>query len=299
MLDKSKGYYSSRIGFNLYKLTNNSYTVCIEIIWENDDIDTSSIDLRAISSIETIHNQKPRIYNTEKYARLICNFTKTQNIGNNYLYEDIVIKNKPGIVYIDKLSVYFIVYGVEGLHTDVYSTVYDNIFDISIFGNMDMKNLKIVNLGNAESDGDAVNLKQMNDKIIADLNVAQTTILNTIDNKIKLLQPKSYYNEVFSHFYDLTDASKFIMSDTYGAVVSGLNGNLVFNPTKLLADFDPKKGFMSGFQINLNENVTESDDWTIYMTFKYDYKLGDNKRIKIEFIDGSSFDFPWVKVEHK
>ena len=33
------------------------------------------------------------------------------------------------------------------------------------------------------------------------------------------------------------------------------------------------------------------------MTLKYDYKLGDNKRIKIEFIDGSSFEFPWVKVE--
>ena len=85
------------------------------------------------------------------------------------------------------------------------------------------------------------------------------------------------------------------MSDSYGAVVSGLV-NLVFNPTKLLADFEPNKGFMGGFGINFN-NVTGSDDWTIYMAFKYDYKPGDNKRIKINFDNGSSFDFPWVKVE--
>ena len=85
------------------------------------------------------------------------------------------------------------------------------------------------------------------------------------------------------------------MSDSYGAVVSGLV-NLVFNPTKLLADFEPNKGFMGGFGIIFN-NVTGSDDWTIYMAFKYDYKPGDNKRIKINFDNGSSFDFPWVKVE--
>ena len=87
------------------------------------------------------------------------------------------------------------------------------------------------------------------------------------------------------------------MSDSYGSVVSGLNGNLVFNPTKLLADFEPNKGFMTDFEIHFNENITESDDWAMYIAFKYDYKPSDNKRIKINFDDGSSFDFPWVKIE--
>ncbi|KAL9954670.1 hypothetical protein ACROYT_G042235 [Oculina patagonica] len=212
LLDKSKGFYSSRIGINLYPLSNNSYTVCIEIILEDADIDTSSIDLNATSSIETIHNQKPRIYDSEQYARLICDFTKSQNIGNNYLFEDIVIKKKAGSVYSDKLSVYFIIYGIQGRHPDVYSTVYDNLFDVSLFGNMDMKNLKIVNLGDAEYDGDAVNFKQMKEKITADLNMVVLT-----------LQPKSYYNQVFDYFFDLLDSSNFIMSDSNGAVVSGLN----------------------------------------------------------------------------
>ncbi|KAL9954949.1 hypothetical protein ACROYT_G042540 [Oculina patagonica] len=213
LLDKSKGFYSSRIGINLYPLSNNSYTVCIEIILEDTDIDTSSIDLNATSSIETIHNQKPRIYDSEQYARLICDFTKSQNIGNNYLFEDIVIKKKAGSVYSDKLSVYFIIYGIQGRHPDVYSTVYDNLFDVSLFGNMDMKNLKIVNLGDAEYDGDAVNFKQMKEKITADLNMVVLT-----------LQPKSYYNQVFDYFFDLLDPSNFIMLDSNGAVVSGLNG---------------------------------------------------------------------------
>ena len=55
---------------------------------------------------------------------------------------------------------------------------------------------------------------------------------------------------------------------------------------------------MTDFEINFNENVTGSDDWTMYIAFKYDYKPGDNKRIKINFVNGSSFDFPWVKVEN-
>ena len=47
----------------------------------------------------------------------------------------------------------------------------------------------------------------------------------------------------------------------------------------------------------MNENVNGSDDWTIYIAFKYDYKPGDNKRNKIELGNDGSFDFPWVKLE--
>ena len=32
LLDSSKGYYSSRVGLNLYPLSNDEYTVCLEII---------------------------------------------------------------------------------------------------------------------------------------------------------------------------------------------------------------------------------------------------------------------------
>ena len=87
------------------------------------------------------------------------------------------------------------------------------------------------------------------------------------------------------------------MSDSFGAVLSGLGSNLVFQTTKLLKEFKPRDGFRGVFIVNLNENVTGSDDWTIYIAFKYDYKHGDNKRIKIELGNDGSFDFPWVKLE--
>ncbi|KAL9955540.1 hypothetical protein ACROYT_G036878 [Oculina patagonica] len=56
LLDASKGYYSSRVGLNLYLLSNDQYTLCFELIWTNNDIDPSSIHIDGISSIETIHN---------------------------------------------------------------------------------------------------------------------------------------------------------------------------------------------------------------------------------------------------
>ena len=87
------------------------------------------------------------------------------------------------------------------------------------------------------------------------------------------------------------------MSDSFGAVLSGIGSNLVFQTTKLLKEFNPRDGFTGVFIVNLNENVTGSDDWTIYIAFKYDYKPGDNKRIKIELGNDGSFDFPWVKLE--
>ncbi|KAL9965715.1 hypothetical protein ACROYT_G029557 [Oculina patagonica] len=56
LLDASKRYYSSRVGLNLYLLSNDQYTLCFELIWTNNDIDPSSIHIDGISSIETIHN---------------------------------------------------------------------------------------------------------------------------------------------------------------------------------------------------------------------------------------------------
>ena len=94
LIDSSKEYYSSRVGLNLYSLSNDEYTVCIEIIWVSDDIDPNRIGIDGTSSIETIHNVNRKTFKTQKYVRLICQFTKSQNIGNNYLYIDVVMKLK-------------------------------------------------------------------------------------------------------------------------------------------------------------------------------------------------------------
>ena len=200
------------------------------------------------------------------------------------------VKLKSGITYPPKFQAYCLVYGVDSIQSDVLPTVYDALYSISnnkiVFNNqIDLNEQPISGVGDGKNNNDGVNYKQLN------------TLEATLLGKLGALQPKSYYNTIFEYFYDLTDVSNFTISNSYGAIVSGLNDNFVFNPTKLLADFEPNKGFMGGFEINLNENITESDDWTIYITFEYSYKIGDNKRIKIEFIDASSFEFPWMKVE--
>ena len=297
LLDSSKGYYSSRIGINLYPLYNDDYTLCFELMWPSSDVE--SIFLNGVSSVETVHNVKKKTLLSRKYSRLICQFTKSQNAYNNYLFIDIEIKLNSGVSYPSKFQTYFIIYGVESLQTDVDPGIYDALYFTEnglVYFNeeINMQGNKIVGLGdNTNDDSGAVNLKQLNTAI----STLKKDITDSIGTVIKPLQPKSYYNTIFEYFYDLLDPSTFIMADTLGSVVSGLFGNLVFYPTKLLADFDPNKGFIGGILINLNENINESNDWTIYLAFKYEYKTGDNKRIKITF-GGSTLDFPWLKIEH-
>ena len=288
LLDGQKGYYSSRLGINMYNYDIDFYTMIIEIFFPSE-IDKNTVDISVVAVYETINKVTTRV--SDDHCRSLVQVHKTQQHGNNYLYVDIIMKMKSKHPYIPKLQCYLIIYGIKSYQSNVDSSVYDALWYIDNSEKLafntpiTLQNQSISGVKDAKNDDDGVNYKQLN------------TVEATLLGKLGALQPKSYYNEVFSHFYDLMDASKFIMSDSFGAVVNGLNGNFVFNPTKLLADFEPNKGFMGGFEINLN-NVTESNDWTIYMAFKNDYKPGDNKRIKISFVNGSSFDFPWIKVEN-
>ena len=304
LLDNSKGYYSSRIGFNLFLLSNNDYTCCIEIMWLNDNIDPDSISIDGSSSIESIHNINRKTFEKEKYVRLICQFTKSQNIGNNYLYIDMIFKMKSGSSYDQKLQTYLIIYGIYGNQSNIEPSIYDQIYyilndELFFNNNINMNKKQINNLKDATNHNQAVNLKQLLNyfesfKIILESKTTEleTKIKNEFGNKMK-----NSYEEIFEYFFDLRDPSNFIMSDSLGAVVSGLGSNLVFQTTKLLKEFKPRDGFTGVFIVDLNENVTENDNWTIYIAFKYDYKSGDNKRIKIELGNDGSFDFPLVKLE--
>ena len=240
LLDQlGKGYYSCRVGVNLFTLANSNYTLCFELLWSDGNIDPGTVYINGVSSIETIHNTAKKIFESQKYARLICQFDKSQNIGNNYLMIDIVMKMKSGALYTPNLQTYVVIYGVTGYQSDVQPNVYDLLYYVDngkvVFNEeIDMNTHAIKGILEGTNDDQAVNYKQ--------LNSFNDNLKTYLENKIKLLQPKSYYNTIFEYFYDLTEPSKFTMSDSFGAVVSGLNGNLVFNPTKLLADFEPNKG---------------------------------------------------------
>ena len=245
LLDQlGKGYYSSRVGVNLFTLENSNYTLCFELLWSDGNIDPGTVYVNGVSSIETIHNTSKKIFESQKYARLICQFDKSQNIGNNYLMIDIVMKMESGAPYTPNLQTCVVIYGVTGYQSDVQPNVYDLIYYVDngkvVFNEeIDMNTHAIKGILEGTNDDQAVNYKQ--------LNSSNDNLKAYLETKILSLQPKSYFNTIFEYFFDLLDPSNFIMSDTYGAVVSGLIGNLVFNPTKFFADFEPNKGFMTDF----------------------------------------------------
>ena len=293
LLDSSKGFYSSRLGLNLYTLINGNYTLAFELLWSSPDVDT--VYINGISSIERIHNVYKKTFLSRKYAKMICQFEKSQNIGNNYLMIDLEIKLISGKTYPTRFQSYSIIFGVNNIQSDIPASIYDQLYSVNnnkiVFNNqIDLNNQPLSGVKDAKNDDEATNLglvKSLN-------NLLETTLLD----KIGSLQKKSFYHEIFgNYFFDLLDPSEFNMSDSLGAVLSGLGSNLVFQTTKLLKEFKPRDGFTGVFIVNLNENVTGSVDWTIYIAFKYDYKPGDNKRIKIELGNDGSFDFPWVKLE--
>ena len=264
LLDTSKGYYSSRIGVNLYPLSNDDYTLCFELMWISSDV--KSIFLNGVSSIETVHNVKKKTLFSRKYSRLICQFTKSQNAYNNYLFIDIEIKLNAGVSYPSKFQTYFVIYGVVSLQLDN----------------------KIVGLGdNINNDSGAVNLKQLNTAISTskkDINDSTVTL-------IKALQPKSYYTEIFETYFDITGPNNFIVDDTYGAEVKYVkcqNDNAYITTEYMKDDFDlslfdKQSGtVLNGAIISLSKTIS-TNKYTIFISFKHNTTFTDATKNLIGF----------------
>ena len=221
LLDSSKGYYSSRVGLNLFLLSNSDYTVCLEIMWLNDNINPNSLSIDGSSSIETIHNVNQKTFKTQKYVRLICQFTKSLNIGNNYLYIDMILKMNSGSSYDQKLQTYLIIYGIFGHQSNINPSIYDQIYYITnnqiIFNTpINMNKKSINNIKEGTNDDQAVNLKQLKN-YYESFRIILETKITELENKLK-----SYYEEIFETFFDITDANSFIVDETFGAEVKYL-----------------------------------------------------------------------------
>ena len=298
LLDNSKGYYSSRIGFNLFLLSNSDYTCCIEIMWLNDNIDPDSISIDGSSSIESIHNINRKTFKKEKYVRLICQFTKSQNIGNNYLYIDMIFKMKSGSSYDQKLQTYLIIYGIYGNQSNIEPSIYDQIYyilndELFFNNNIDMNKKQINNLKDATNHNQAVNLKQLLNhfesfKIILESKTTEleTKIKNEFENKMK-----NSYEEIFETYFDITDANNFIVDDTYGAEVKYVkcqndNGFIVTEYMKDdfdLSLFNKQSGtVLNGSVISLSKTIS-TNKYTIFISFKHNTTFTDPTKNLVGF----------------
>ncbi len=110
LLDSFKGYYSSRLGINMYPISINYYTMAFELYFPVE-IDENSVDISAVSLIDTVNKVTTRVYNG--YSRTIVQVHKYQQQNNNYLYVDLVLKMKSGHSYVPKLQTYIVIYGIK------------------------------------------------------------------------------------------------------------------------------------------------------------------------------------------
>ena len=206
LLLDSRGYYSSRLGVNMYILPNGEYSLVYELYYPNS-IDSSTVQISAISAVETVSKVTTNVFNN--HTRSIIHFHKYNNVAPNRLMIDMVLKNKAGISYANELTIFVIVYGLSGYFNNVETTVWDRLFEVTndsikFETNIDLNNNEIKNIANGVENNDAVNIKQLNEM--------ENLVSNYVDREINKLKPSINDNDDFINLlvsYILSNESKF------------------------------------------------------------------------------------------
>ena len=99
----SSGYYSSRLGINMYILPNGEYSLVYELYYPNT-IDSSTGQISAGSAAETVSKVTTNVFNN--HTRSIIHLHKYNNVAPNRLMIDMVLKNKAGVSYANKLTIF-------------------------------------------------------------------------------------------------------------------------------------------------------------------------------------------------
>lgn len=268
IFDSSHGYYSSRLGINMYPIAINKYTIAFEMYFPTE-IDHDSVDISFASSIDTVNKVTTRVFNG--YSRTIAQINKYQQQNNNYLHVNIVLKMKSGHSYVPQLQTYIVIYGIKSYESNIDPSVYDQIYYIAhdqiVFnGPINMNKEAIYGIQEGTDDDQAVNFKQLYSYYNA--------LRISIENRIKLLQPKSYYNETFEYFFDLLDPNSFDMDNTYGSNMKSIGGKLMLKNTISLADYDPKQGLgINKSHIQLDNILNKDSNFTLFVSFLHDNSL--------------------------
>ena len=71
LLLDSRGYYSSRLGVNMYILPNGEYSLVYELYYPNS-VDSSTVQISAISSVETVSKVTTNLFSNHTRSISIC-----------------------------------------------------------------------------------------------------------------------------------------------------------------------------------------------------------------------------------
>ena len=89
-LDSSKGYYSSRVGLNMFPLTTGEYKVVFELYFPSVSINRSTVQISAISNTETVTRISTNTLSN--HSRSITHLHKYNNLTPNYLLKNFLIQ---------------------------------------------------------------------------------------------------------------------------------------------------------------------------------------------------------------
>ena len=183
--DSSIKYYSSRLSIDLISLPLGEYTLVFEMYYSGKT-DQNQVSVGATSG--TLNVSRTNTNTFSDYSRSIINFHKyIFSSGYEDLDIDIALKNKVGESYDPNTTIYVVVYGVTGHQNDVSTLVWDSAFalenkalklkanidmnehdiinvdNLSFKDYFDMGGKEIKNLGDGIENGDAANIKQLNE----------------------------------------------------------------------------------------------------------------------------------------
>ena len=211
--DSEIGYYSTRLSIDLIYLPLGSYTMVYEM-YVDDGITVDQID--ASSGTLSVGKINSRI--DEIKTRSIIHFTKNVfHSGFDDLDIDIKLKGKTD----PQTTIYVVVYGVKGYVNNVSVHLWDRLYyydndsvqyeapinmngkditdvnkivtdDLDVNCQIDMKNNKIIGVGDGIGKSDAINKAQLDTAVglFTYLNIKFNLFETTVDNK---LTQNSYY----------------------------------------------------------------------------------------------------------
>ena len=269
-LDSSIGYYSTRLSIDLKSLDLGEYTLAYEMYYSSK-IDSGEVVVGALSS--TLSVSRVRTNTFSDHSRTIINFHKTGNLGIIDLDIDITLKYKSGVLYEPITPIYVVVYGLSGHQNDVEPKVWDRFYYIdkgvvNYEAAIDMNNHQIKGLGDGNEDGDAVNVKQLNE--------VETNLTNYVNSEIaKVSSEIAKVNPILNNNTDL---------------IKAIYRNLIRNETKLLLIKelyfpDSNEGRTQDYY-TYQSNVGNKGDVTFYLTFEHKRTTNDSLLITLNWVGG-------------
>ena len=321
--DSKIGYYSTRLTIDLKALDIGEFTLVFEMYYDKSKIDKDEVVVDALSGSLNVSR-----HNTNKFSdhsRTIINFHKYDFLGLNDLDIDITLKNKSGVSYDPTATIFVVVYGVLGHQNDVDTRIWDRIYyvdnqnvkfeaaidmndhDVINVDNLSMNNFinmndnQIKNLQDGNENGDAVNVKQLNEN--------ESTLTNFINRKITEVKGVYFHtrNPVYNTYstkaitktlkwssitnYQWSGSGDFTLnSDSITVRQSGVY--LFYYQEEIIgSDNNKQKGFINfdvenniEHQLRYTEQVGTGSTSTVFLNFYSYFNSGDKLRIRAYFV---------------